>query len=271
MLFFAVFIAIPLFSGEWGFSQYHVPRRDEEQRQPDRHPAEPRARFFGGKRNASQERETGPEKVSAGDESRKEAIRRIPWNSLSKDARAKANNVIKNDTLFRCLPEQAVYCKPEVYQYLLLHPDIVVAFWEKMGVTQVSLHEIGPDKYRLKENAGTTAVVEVLYRTPTLTIAYAKGFYRGPLLARPIEGEALLVLKSRFMRDKDEEPLVAVHLNAFITIRNVGAEILAKLLFGVMGKIADANFEQTIGFVGSVSATTTSAASPVPLFVTVMV
>lgn len=187
------------------------------------------------------------------EDSFQDALRKIPWNSLAPTTKARIKTVVATPSIFRRLPQQSVYTDSEIYQYLLEHPDIVVGFWEKLGVTQISLRELSEDRFLMKETGGTTAVAEVLYRTRDLCIVHAKGQYRGPLLAKPIDGEAVLVLRSRFLRDDDNEPYVICQLDSFVRLDGVGADLIAKLLSNVLGKIADSNFEQTIGFVGNVS------------------
>ena len=187
------------------------------------------------------------------DDSLEDSLRRIPWDSLSSTAKAKIKPVIASHSIFRRLPQQVVYTDSEIYQFLIEHPDIVVGFWEKLGVTQISLRELSEDRFLMKETSGTTAVAEVLYRTQDLCVIYARGQYRGGLLAKPIDGETVLILRSRFFCGEDNEPYIVSQLDSFVRLDNVGADLIVKLLSNVLGKVADSNFEHTIGFVGNVS------------------
>lgn len=201
-------------------------------------------------------RASASERVSAGfsyEDEMRDCMKRIPWEDLSTESRRKIQSVARQHSLFRRMPTQAVYCDPEVYQYLLEHPDLVVGFWERLGATEISVKEIKEDNYLMRETTGTVATVEVLHRTKNHCIVYAKGQYRAPFLARGIDGETVLFLRNRFGRDKDNEPFVVCALDAFIKIDNAGADFLAKLFATSLGKIADSNFEQTAAFVGHVS------------------
>lgn len=181
------------------------------------------------------------------------SLKRIPWDSLSRESREKIKSVVRNLSLFRQMPGQAVYCDAEMYRYLLDHPDLVVGFWDHLGVTQISLREWGEDRYLMKETTGTVAKIEVLYRTDAMCIVYARGQYKGPFAARAIEGESVLVLRNRYGFDADGEPFVACILDVFICIDHFGADFLARLFSTTLGRIADGNFEQTVAFVGQVS------------------
>jgi len=181
------------------------------------------------------------------------ALQKLPWSELTPAAQAKIRSIASNSPLFHRMPQQTVYSDPEIHQFLLRHPDMVIGFWEQLGATQLSLREVRENQYVLRETGGTVATVEVLYRTDSLCIAFAKGEYRGPLLAKAYQGDVLLVLRTHFKRDEMGEPIVVCDLDTFIQINSVGADMLVKLFFSQLSKIAESNFEFAISFVGQVS------------------
>ncbi|MDR0704668.1 MAG: hypothetical protein LBF88_06720 [Planctomycetaceae bacterium] len=182
-----------------------------------------------------------------------ESTKKIPWNAFSPQVQAKIRSVVSEYSLFRRMPQQKICADPEMFQFLLEHPDLVVGFWEKLGVTQISLQELNQDQFLMKETTGTTAVADVVYRTKDICIVYAKGSYKCPFLVRSYDGEVVLILRNRFMRDANNEPVIVCDLDSFIRIDHLGVDFLAKLFATTLGKIADSNFEQTVSFVGYVS------------------
>ena len=181
------------------------------------------------------------------------ARQNLPWNELTPAAQAKIRSVVSGNPLFHRMPQQTIYADPEIYQFLLRHPDVVIGFWEHLGATQLSLHEVKENQYLLKETGGTAARVEILYRDNSLCILYARGEYRGPLLAKAHQGDAVLVLRTQYTRDETNEPMVICDLDTFVQINSLGADMLAKLFFSSLTKVAEGNFEVTIGFVSQVS------------------
>jgi hypothetical protein len=182
-----------------------------------------------------------------------DSTKKIPWNALSPQVQAKIRCVVSEHSLFRRMPQQKIYADPEMFQFLSEHPDLVVGFWEKLGVTQISLQELNKDQFLMKETTGTTAVAEIVYRTKDVCVVYAKGLYKGPFLVRSYDGEVVLILRHRFMRDSNNEPVIVCDLDVFIRIDHLGVDFIAKLFATTLGKIADSNFEQTVAFVGYVS------------------
>ena len=181
------------------------------------------------------------------------ALQNLPWDDFSPAFQTKIKSVTTGAPLFHRMQQQTVYADPEIYNFLLQHPELVIGFWEQMGATQLSLREIKENIYILHETAGTVARVEILYRTNDLCVIYAKGDYRGPLLSKGYQGEVILILRTQYKRDETNEPMIICDLDSFVRINNLGADVLAKMFFTSLTKIADSNFEVTVSFTGQVS------------------
>ncbi|MDR1053828.1 MAG: hypothetical protein LBL39_06595, partial [Planctomycetaceae bacterium] len=136
------------------------------------------------------------------------AIKKIPWDELSPPVQQKMSSLIQNHSVYHCLPSQAIFCDPEVYRYFLEHPDLLVGFWENLGVTQIALREKDTDLFNLVETTGTVADVGTIYRSANYCAVYAKGEYKSPITTRKIDGEALLLLQSRYARNSENEPII---------------------------------------------------------------
>ena len=181
------------------------------------------------------------------------SLKTLPWDELSPAVQKKIKSVTSGTPLFHRMPQQTIYADPEIYHFLLRHPELITGFWEHLGAAHLSLYEIKADQYIFKETIGTTAVVEVLHRTNDLCIAYAKGEYRGPLMSKSYQGDVILVLRTQFARDEMNEPMVVCNLDTFVQINSLGADVLAKLFFAALTKVMDSNFEVSMSFVSQVS------------------
>jgi len=181
------------------------------------------------------------------------SLKTLPWDELSTATQQKIRSVTAGNPLFHRMPQQTVYADPEIYNFLLRHPDLVTGFWEHLGAAQISLYEVKENHYLFKETIGTTAAVEVLHRTNDLCITYAKGEYRGPLMARAYQGDVILVLRTKFARDEMNEPMIVCDLDIFVQFNSAGVDVLAKLFFAMFTKVMDGNFEVAISFINQVS------------------
>ncbi len=71
--------------------------------------------------------------------------------------------VVQNPSLFRRVPVQVIDCDPNLYLFLVRHPEVVVNIWQVMGISRVTLEQTGPDSYKGDDAAGTTGTVRLCY------------------------------------------------------------------------------------------------------------
>ena len=179
---------------------------------------------------------------------RDEAMRAIPWDRLRPDARQKVEWVLANTSVFRRLPIRIIQCDPDLYLFLVHNPDVVVNIWEVLGVSHLAMRRHSPDTYQVTDDIGTVGTLEILYRSRDLQLAYVDGTYNGPMFGHRIRGRGIMLLRSHYAREADGRCLITSQLDAFMNIEPGGAEFLTKTFQPVVGKIADTNFQQSVGF-----------------------
>lgn len=193
--------------------------------------------------------------ANTSDSAKENAIQSLPLDKLDAQSRAKIRNVTSNITLYRRLPIRVIDCDPDLYLFTVRHPDVIVNTWRALKISQLQLKEIGPGKYRMKEVSGTTADLEILYKSHDTHIIYAEGTYQGALFKQTVKGRSLFILKSGYIRDTDNRYYITSRLDSFLSIEPGAVELVTKTIQPIVGKIADNNFTQTISFVGSLSRT----------------
>ncbi len=196
-----------------------------------------------------------PYKATTSREARESAVAGIPMDKLDEEARAKINSVLSQTSIFRRMPIRVVQCDPEMYLFLVRHPDVVVNIWEVLGVCQLAVRQVDELTFRVVDKTGTRGTVEFLYSSPTTQVIYSEGAFEGPPLTIPARGRTLLVLKSGYVLEPDGRYYITSRLDAFVHIEHGGVELLTKTFQPVVGRVADINFMQTAGFLGSVSRT----------------
>ncbi len=183
------------------------------------------------------------------------AIKLIPFDKLQPDAARKVQSVLEEACFFRRLPVCVIPCDPELYCFLTRHPDVIVAVWQLMGITQLDCHQIGPGRFRFVDGAGTHGTIEYLYSNHDTHIIYTEGLYEGSLFIRPVKSRGVIVLKSGFVRETDGQYYVTSRLDAFLSVDRAAIEALTKTFHPLVGRVADTNFSQTAHFVGMLSRT----------------
>ncbi|MEN6459496.1 MAG: hypothetical protein ABFC63_11265 [Thermoguttaceae bacterium] len=193
--------------------------------------------------------------ASTSDRARQDAIRGIPLEKLAEADRAKVRAVLTNISIFRRLPTKVIDCDPNMYLFVLQHPDVVVNTWEVLKASRLQLRQTGDGQFSIAEQSGAAGDVSFVYRSPDTHVVYVDGVYDGPLLARPIQGRGVLVLKTAYVRQTNHRCYIASRLDLFLNVAPAGAELLTKTIAPLIGQTADSNFLLTAGFVASLSRT----------------
>ena len=193
--------------------------------------------------------------ASTSDAARQDAIKSIPLERLAPDDRARVNSVLSNVSVFRRMPVKVVDCDPDMYLFLVRHPDVVVNIWEVLKLSKLQLRQVDENQFQITEQPGTATNFRFVYQNHDTHVIYGEGTYEGPLLARPVKGRGILVLKTGYVRETNGRYYVTSRLDCFLAIEPAGAELLTKTVSPLLGKTADNNFIQSVAFVGSLSHT----------------
>lgn len=186
---------------------------------------------------------------------RLDALQSIPVEQLDDEAREKVKSVLANVSVFRRLPIRLTDCDPDLYLFLVEHPDVTVNIWQALKITKLQLSHLEDDVYQVSEPNGTVAVTEFLHKSPDLHLIYGEGTYEGPLFARPVKGRCLIVLKTGYVRETDGRYYITTRLDTFLNVEHAGADLLTRLCHPLVGRTADLNFVQSLSFLGSLSRT----------------
>ncbi|MCA9247877.1 MAG: hypothetical protein KDA42_12195 [Planctomycetales bacterium] len=195
------------------------------------------------------------EKATSSRSARDESLQAMPWRELSPDQHAAASYVVKNTSIYRRLPKQQVTCDPQMYSFLLKHPEVIVNLWEVMGVGMITLDRVNDVSFRCVDGQGTACNIHVLHGTPHLQMIYAEGVYEGPMFRKPLKGRCLILLRNEYHKDRSGNYVVTSTLDSFIHLERTSIELIAKTFQPLIGKVADFNFSETMYFVSSLSHT----------------
>jgi hypothetical protein len=155
--------------------------------------------------------------------------------------------------MYRRMPVKVIDCDPDLYVFLVRYPEVVVSIWEVMGITQVAAKRTGDFTLATYDGAGTLSNVELVYGTRQKHVLYATATYDGPLTARPLQARCVFLLQSGYMQTPQGRTFVASQLDVFIRIDHAGADIAVKALHPLVGRTADYNFTESIGFLQQIS------------------
>lgn len=186
-------------------------------------------------------------------EAREEAFRQLPLQRLKERDRKRVLGVVNDTSIFRHLPTQSIPCDPNMYRFVLAHPDLVVNLWRVLGISDVSLRRTSPTTFATDDGAGTVGSIEVLLQTPEATLVIAEGVYDGALFTRRVMGKCVMSIRSEYRQASDGRDYAVCAMDSFIQIDNVGAELVVKTFQPLVGHFADHNFRETANFIGTLN------------------
>jgi hypothetical protein len=191
---------------------------------------------------------------------RSDAMRAIPWQQIAPQYRRAAQDVVKDASLYRRLPTRVIDCDPEVFTFLLQHPEVVIDVWRVMGISQVSLEKLPNGAYRGSDSAGTVGTVRFIHNSwgkdaENLAVVYADGAYDGKPFIKPLKAKSVIVLRSGSIQETNGRHYITVRIDSFLKIEQMGVELVAKTVQPWISQTADRNFIETLTFVSNFSRT----------------
>ena len=214
--------------------------------------------FEGGKLCAKEDTPSGALKATTSQAAKQEATLAIPMKRITPKHRAAVQQVITDCSLYRRMPTGIVNCQPDLFTFLMQHPNMLVEIWRELGISQVDMRQIDQNNFQLSDNAGTTARLTIVEQkcepgAQNRIVMYADGAYEGKPFRRPVRAQCVLLLRSGSFRETNEEPYVAARLDTFVRVDRTSIKLFAKAMHPLVGKTADGNFLDTLKFVSNLS------------------
>jgi len=187
-----------------------------------------------------------------------EAMRAIPWQQIAPPDRRAAQLVVKNASIYRRLPTRVIDCDPDMFTFLLQHPEVVIDVWRVLGVSQVALDKLPNGAYRGSDGAGTVGTVRFLHadwgpHAHNTAVVFAEGTYDGKPLVTQLKAQSVLLLRSGAVQETNGRHYITVRVDSFMKIEQMGLELVAKTVQPWISKTADRNFIETLSFVSNFS------------------
>jgi hypothetical protein len=186
-------------------------------------------------------------------EQRDDAVSALPLNRLTPEARQRIERIVQSPTIYRRMPTQAIDCDRDMFLFLTRNPEVLVGMWDLMDVTKVTSRRTGPFQLEAEDGSGTKCKVDLVYGDSTTHVFVADGAYDGRMVAKPIHGQGVFLFRSSYAKSASGGTTVTGTLDCFVQFDNLGADLVARTLSGVIGRSADNNFVETARFISQVS------------------
>lgn len=165
----------------------------------------------------------------------------IPYGKMSESAQRRAADLIAGSSQYRRMPCLQYEVNPNIYQYLLNHPDVAVSTWRAMGISKLQMSQTGDFEYEAQSGDGSDGIAHVLWRDGNQCVFIVEGSYKSPLLPKTINASALVWLRYRFIESNEGTTLVNQQVETFLYFPSMAVDTIAKLATSVTNTILDRN------------------------------
>ncbi|MEZ6126316.1 MAG: hypothetical protein R3C49_24585 [Planctomycetaceae bacterium] len=165
----------------------------------------------------------------------------IPYGKMSARSQQRASFIAGNASLYRRMPSLQYEVNPDIYQYLINHPDVAISTWRVMGISKLEMTEKNAFQFAAAAADGSRGDADVLWRDGSQCLFLTQGSYVSPLLPNAIEASALVWLRYRFVPTKTGTVLVNQQVETFVYFPSGAVDTLVRLASVVTNTILDRN------------------------------
>jgi len=164
---------------------------------------------------------------------------RVPLDEIPVSYRDKIRAVVDKPTLARAGIVETFSCRPELYTWLLDHPDKTSSMWRKLGARCVAIDEVRPDSFAWSDPDHGYVNYRLVHRSDGMRIWFAEGKVKAAALMPATGFQAVLMARYRSGRDGDGDPAVRHQYHLFLKTDGKAAALAARLLGASAPKLMD--------------------------------
>lgn len=152
----------------------------------------------------------------------------IPWDHLAPDSSGLVRDVVTRPLVARQVNGIAYKSRPEIFQYLLDHPDFAATMARAIKVGRYRVTPV-PGGYEADDGRGVRGLLKPVYADAQRRVYYLTGRY-APSVFPAITGRAVLVLDALHVASPDGKSQAEVTVVGFLKVDSVLARIVAGIL-----------------------------------------
>jgi hypothetical protein len=161
--------------------------------------------------------------------------------------------VMKDPTLTAVSPAEEFVAQPDMYQWLLDHPDRTAGAWRKMGVAAVEIKPLKDGRFCWKDENGSELVWQNVAQGPTGRVWYAEGKVNpGPLLPT-VSVKAVAVLTYADTPRSTGDAVIKHQIEVFLHTDSKAAALATKVLGDGAPRMASQGSEQLLMFFSGIA------------------
>lgn len=177
----------------------------------------------------------------------------VALDAMPGPTRDALSKVMKDPTLTAVSTAEEFVAHPDMYQWLLDHPDRTAGAWRKMGVAAVEIKPLKDGRFCWKDESGSELVWQNVAQGPTGRVWYAEGKVNpGPLLPT-VPVKAVAVLNYGDTARPTGDSLIRHQIEVFLHTDSKTAALVTKVLGDSAPRMAAQGSEQLLMFFSGIA------------------
>ncbi len=172
------------------------------------------------------------------------SVEPLPLNDIPAAEREKVRQVISQPTFKGRGAGEAFGGRPELYDWLLDHPDRALAAWRRLGAIASEIVNHGNGRFSWSDAHGSTVYWHTVYDHKNLRIWYAEGKVRPAAFMPLVPVRAVLVLRHGDMPEGNGRSLLIHQTELFVETDSRAAALAAKLMGGSATRLTEQGLGQ---------------------------
>lgn len=193
------------------------------------------------------------QKGTSGRTARQAGIEQLPLEDMTEENRKNADEILEHVSMIRELPMLQFDVEPAVYHYFTQHPEVAVSIWRVLEISKFQMQQTNADEYLAETSDGTSGRIRVLYRGNNQQVIICRGVYKSPLIRKPLQADAMIHLKTRFLKAEDGQTQARHRAWMYVSFSSKTVGTAAKLISPVSNLIIDRNFQEISLFLNLMS------------------
>jgi hypothetical protein len=177
----------------------------------------------------------------------------VPLDELSPYLRERVRSVLDHPTLSSRGPLEAFRCRPNLYFWLLDHPDLAMRLWRGLGAKCTEIHARGDGDFFWKDAQNGEVHWQTIVRHANQRVWYAEGRVKaGPMLPA-VSIRAVVVLNYQEGSDSKGKPAVRHQMDMILHTDSRAVSLAARLFGASAPRLAEEYVSQLEMFFGALA------------------